>query len=199
MTENTWPFQIAPSNSPPAARTKRKFPPCRADPPRAAWRRTMIPDKSDRGKGTNHTGTQHLCAHTGINVQFGVVFLGRRLSQQRGASKRRTLILQGAAAQRRLCSQWQQDKTAGAVLTLGCRGQRSRERRSRLSSIAKNSNHAVEVQANWISVSSNPLNHNQYVVRSFTRGAKREAAFKPSESIEFFFHRTSSGVWTSSY
>lgn len=95
MTENTWPFQIAPSNSPPAARTKRKFPPCRADPPRAAWRRTMIPDKSDRGKGTNHTGTQHLCAHTGINVQFGAVFLGRRLSQQRGASKRRTLILQG--------------------------------------------------------------------------------------------------------
>lgn len=29
----------------------------------------------------------------------------------------------------RLCSQWQQDKTAGAVLTLRCRGQRSRERR----------------------------------------------------------------------
>lgn len=74
--------------------------------------------------------------HAGIKVQFGAVFLGRALSQQRGGAskrriKRRTLILQGAAARRRLCSPWQQDKTGSAVLTLRCRGQRSQRAAAR--------------------------------------------------------------------
>lgn len=106
ITESTWPFQI--TNAPPAAGTKRNS--LHRSGPMSCGSSVGCLEKDDdsgqKRQRKGHKSQWHLTSLApapGLTSQFGAVFLGRGLSQQRGASKRQmkqrrrwTLILEGA-------------------------------------------------------------------------------------------------------